>query len=265
MHWYKNGKRHEFLKADGKPYVRIPRKVVDGAGVVPGVTDVLKSFGKSFWMPKYFGELGIKAAIEVWQEQGDITSAWYEKAGNRLEELSDEPADRGALIHWAIQQFYEGKDYSAQDQELNDIFKKAVASADSEVKRLMPTAIRIESESTFSTKEYGGTIDIQGYDANDWRVGIIDFKTVKEKRPGRLTEVAQLESYLRGKSHVERDGGLYQIEDSPMLTMANVYIDSNTGELIGSRVWERHERDAGWQLFRASLDAFNIYWTFEES
>jgi len=265
MHWYKNGKRHEFLKADGTPYLRIPRAKIVGSGAVPGATDVLSSFGKSFWMPKYFGELGVDAAIKGYNTEASIEQN-REVALKLLAIMSDEPADRGTMIHWAIQQFYLGKNYGSADEELDTVLRTAVKSFDEQVRLLMPTAVTIRSEVQFSTNEYGGTIDIEGYDANETRVGVLDAKSVKEARAGRLSECAQLTAYLRGHSHeTNEEGGLYQIEDNPMLTVGNIYLDSATGNHISNRVWTKEERVAGWQLFQASLDAFNVYWAFEES
>lgn len=266
MHWYLNGKRHEFLKKDGTPYARIPKKMVDESGAVAGATEILKAFAKSFWMKDYFGDLAVKAAFDVAAENALQTvrdfytfEDFYDKAITRFREMADRPAGRGALIHWAVEQHFSGLEYPTQDAELAVVFKNAVAAVQAQVGILCPTGCTVRSEVTFNTDKYGGTIDIEVYDSNHTRVGVLDVKSIDGDRPPRITECAQLAAYEAGHVVDHGDNCFTLVEDNPMLTVANIYVNSNTGEHVKNRIWTKEERMVGMRLMEASLIAFNIW------
>lgn len=261
MHWYLNNARFQPLKADGKPYVNIPAKVVEEAGAVPGTTDILSSFGKAFWMPKYFGELAVQAALSVAKESLENNETFdddrlFERGMSRFWSDSDEPAKRGSLIHWALEQHFEGGDpFSHNDETYHEAFRNAIAAVDGEVAGLCPSGTLALAERQFSTPTHGGTIDLTVLNSEGVRVGLFDFKTVKSKRPPRISEIAQLVTYLDGDNMLDPETKMVNAED---IVVANIYIDSSTGKLFDTYVWNSDEMEIGREFFKVCYDAYTI-------
>jgi len=228
MHWYKESKRftdkeHDWPRnKDGKKSKRPKRVQMEAAGAVVGVTDVLSGFANAFWMPKYFGEMGIQAGLD---------GGSLEEATKLFNIRKSKPADEGTGVHQII------ADYLSTGT-IHEDPRTVLLLEDVDAFLLDKSAYM--SEETFTadidTFKYGGTIDV----ISDTHV--IDWKTCKKGRTPYWKEAAQLAAY----------------DQKQMRQCTNVYIDRDTWRIVGIKKWSKDQIMYGWELFELNYKAQEI-------
>ena len=248
-HWYLNKKRFDEnhprwgkdpwpKNPSGSPKARINDIDRVNIGAVKGVTDILKIVGAGWWMPRYFGNMGIEAGMRAERDGHDAIAA-----ADSLNRLTNAPAERGTRIHaWLEHYLNTGK---LPDDE-------AGASACKNVGNFLEQHELLENSSkelvvmNEGVYRYGGTADL----VQPHSVTMVDFKSVDKPRDARFTECAQLVAY--GVAEFP----LVNIED---MNLCNLYIHQKTGEILNPNWWLSGEKEEGWELFKLAYKIDDIF------
>lgn len=254
MHYYlPDGTRFEPRKKDGTKYKSIPRKLVQEAGAVMGVVDILSHAGSKGGLLNWYASMGIAAATRSMQELGNVdgNEVNQEDSKNKLNEMLHEFSDRGSMMHDHLEKGLSNTAYvpdiPAAGIAIGNVRKRiaeelGIVNPEEEL-RLME---EFKFERTFYANSggvaYGGTIDA----VNRTYGVIIDWKFPDKPRPPRISELAQGAAYAHAIKRVD-DSGPYQFY--------NFYLSPHTGEITGVRLWTEHEMELGYDYF---LSAYRI-------
>jgi len=226
-------------KPNGEPY-----KVISGGAksvvesfrrggqieLYPSVTTILGvTMGQ--YLVDWAGGLGVRAAIETKDGDGD----WTERGTSRYKELRSEAADRGTDIHAIVEAWVKTKQVgpSAFDQSLIDGIRAAFQAHGGD-------ALRAQSEWQFGRvpagvakscgTPYGGTVDLLSDTI------LADLKTTNKERAPYLRECAQLVAYNWALP-------------APRKVLLNIYADQGTGKVFNVKAWSEQEQADGWEYF----------------
>ena len=230
---------HYYLYPSGEPFHEIECSSKEGMrkttirdakkhGAVPSVTTILKVISKE--------------ALNAWKTNQAILSALTHPNPDKLKaddlakliaEESKREADlakiKGKQIHAAIEQGLRTGTW------VGDIANGFAAFASEHGMKAM------ETEKSFATKDYGGTVDFCGIFRD--KICIVDFKThEKDEAPFYDDWAYQLEAYARPYLNVEQIVSLAIHRENP-------------GQ-IDFKIW--NNRDEAWQVFQAAMKIWQI-------
>jgi hypothetical protein len=160
--------------------------------LVPSVTEIAKvadGFG-AFSAGAYWGMgLGVDAAIEVGSGQLDLSAeSWHDKAITHGKGVMAKPRDIGSELHDIYDQLTRGKVRKEQLNPQQDAFCEAIGAA---VRRYSLDGVSTETQ--YSDEGAGGTTDLVGHGPKG--VEVWDWKTCKDERPVRKSEILQICRY----------------------------------------------------------------------
>jgi hypothetical protein len=233
-HWYtKAGEpAYQVPSADGKKFVTPDVRHARKLGLVPSVTTIIREAAKP-GLERWKIEQGILAALTLPKKPGEMDVDYISRILRDSQEQARKAADRGTLIHAAIQRHYEG---GGADSE-TWTYVKATVTAIREKYGAQPW----KCEQSFSHPlGFGGKTDIHA-DA------VLDVKS--KEFDGPIKKLAWDEHCIQLAAYREGLG-------LPKAPCANVFVSVNNPGLVHIHEWTEDELQRGWKMFNALLD----YW-----
>jgi len=259
MHYYTpDGQRFAPVKADGKPYLSIPKDVVRKHGAVVGATDILSNVGSKAGLMAWMSGLAIESAAEVAIEIADsnpVKDRVVELSKDRFALSKNLFADRGSEMHDALEKGLRDPKFKAK----SEMAQTAITSVRNWMEGMFSNPGTFSFEKTFYYSggglRYGGTVDA----ISDHDLVIIDWKFPDKDRPPRISELAQGAAYSHAISHNANHQGF--IGDGQRYMFLNVFISPHTGEIMKVINWTARQMALGMAYFQT---AFNVMELEEE-
>lgn len=235
-HWYHyptGESRYTVLGKNGKERPTTLRDAKKSGGeLVPSVTTIIKTMA-SPGLDRWKQEQVLLAALTLSRKKDESDDSYILRIINDSKEQGKQAADRGSLLHGAIERWIVsgGKDAQGEWQPHVDATHKALLEIGVDL-------LKGDAERSFSHQYgFGGKIDWSSKDA------VVDFKSkpsITDKVKGYDEHVMQLAAY---------DFGL---EDKGR-RLINVFIGCDD---VGVKIveWTKEEADRGWKMFLSCLD-----------
>lgn len=246
-HWYRR---------DSTPCYELPKK---GGGfksvtlrearqlhLTPSVTTVLKVMDKpalNDWRVKE----GIKAAMAIAYDEAIPLEDYIAECFEESYRAGREAADRGTLIHDAIEASFKGKPYA-------DEWTPYVEAARGELFRLFPGVDDWVAEEYFAHPiGFGGKVDLYSPSTGIWN----DWKT----KDGPLNDGKRL-AYDQNIQ-----GGAYRLglQLPRGACGSNIFISRDVPGAVASHVWTPQEVDEGEEIFLACLALWKLIKKYDGS
>ena len=247
MHWYDpaTGARViEILKRDGTPYKAVPRKVIDGLGYVPGVTDIMKKASPYTGLAMYERLVAMResAYYVAALKRAVLTDSNMKEVRQVVSQTLARPANDGTRKHIAFAKGCEGTLKGVDDMD-----KDIALETYSTVRKIFPEeAFCYASEMEFCTREYGGTMDLVVFSRSSRKpVCLIDAKFPMSERGTRDTECIQLAAY--------KNSLLTKYGKCDILVGNWMY---GEGGIYKRRRYTDEQLDRGMECFNAMLEAW---------
>ena len=220
-------------KKDGESYKRL----TGGAGAIVqklkddgeidlcwSVTSIL-NWTTNAWLGNWYRDVGIRAGLSAKSE---------EEAKQLFNNETNVASDRGTLLHQCVETYLKTgqKPDDPLDAKCMDTMIEAIVSLGIDPSTLGSEKIVCGS---VGHVKCGGTIDL----CNDQCV--IDMKFPKSNRKPYLTECSQLVTY----------DNLLDIAPNDNRRLINIYVNQETGELIGTKEWDEEEIERAEEVFFA--------------
>jgi len=208
----------------GKTRAHIRYRLADKT-IVPGVTTVLGVLNKPALVP-WANKLGLQ--------------------GVDVSKYVDDKADIGTLAHAFVTDHLTGVKTDTSDYSQNQISsaENSVLSFFSwEKEHPIEKVVFVEKPLVSEFSRYGGTQDI--YCIIDGKHELIDLKTGKGIYAEHIYQVSALKHLLIENNY-------------PVDRCRIINIPRTEDEEFLDKVCSEHELDAGWRIFRACLDIYNI-------
>lgn len=152
--------------------------------LVPSVTEVAE-VGNGFGVFKFAAawgmEIGVQATMNTWG--GELASTWEDRALALAKQIMDAPKDKGSELHDLFHRMETGqvKEPTAEETKFWEVCSGVIM----ELGIMAPFRTEVE----FACSRYGGTCDLDAFSRG------LDWKTVKEFRQPRISELLQIAAY----------------------------------------------------------------------
>jgi len=227
-HWYlpDSTPYYTVKGANGKERnvtLRDARKV----GAYPSVTTVIRlaaSPGLQQWLIK----TAIESALTLPRIEGETSDAFLVRVEEDRKAQAKAAADRGTLIHAAIEKHY-------RNDVVDASWQPWIIEAVGEINKVCGNQVWKPERSFADFRGYGGKTDLH---SGEW---VLDFKSIDKDVPKAIFEeqIMQLSAYREGLNIPgARAGILYVQRERPAATL----IEAAPGDL-----------DKGWECFKALL------------
>ena len=239
-HWYdrQGAPAYTVLAKNGQPRattLRDARKL----GLLPSVTTIIKCAaapGLEAWKLNQM----MLAAMTLPRSEGESEESFIARVQADSKEHARMAAERGTIIHTAIEGLFEGRDpgehlpfAQAAMDAVNHHFGKLNWSCE-------------KSFATESEHGFGGKVDLHSTDGDGV---VLDFKTKEftsetlEKVAGYDEHMMQLAAYREGLK-------------LPKARAANIFVSVTEPGLVVVKEWEQEDLSRGWGMFQA----LKTYW-----
>jgi hypothetical protein len=203
--------------------------------LVPSVTTILSVAAKPALEAWKLNQMML-ACLTLPKVDGETEEQFIERIVKDSKEQAKKAAERGTIIHGALESFFEGV-YLADFMDYQNGVDKGLLDT-------FGTPTWATEKSFAHELGFGGKVDLHSKDGDGM---VVDFKTKEFKDPSKVDayddQLLQLAAYRVGLG-------------IPKARCANVYVSVTDPGLVKVIEWSEEELQRGWAMFQALL----TYW-----